>query len=121
MGSSGLGGGSVSSVSFGTSVGGEEVDKGWIGRLERQACVPILPLSHPEIGTYRTDPSDLRHILCRMQAETKSLVSFLQLGVDTLAKTIAASFLANDSRPDVFGDVKETWAVLSFNLENWNG
>jgi hypothetical protein len=53
-----------------------------------------------------------------MQAELNSLVSFLQLGVDTLSKTIAPASVV-DSRAAVFGDIKETWAVLSFQLESW--
>ena len=59
-----------------------------------------------------------------MSTELGSLVHFLQLGVDTLAKTSASPSAALDSESTrtlrwtrEMGDVRETWEMLAWQLE----
>jgi len=67
-----------------------------------------------------------------MATELTSLVRFLQLGIDTLAKTTApppssqassGGGVAEDGRLKrtmEMGDLRETWEVLSFALEGYS-
>lgn len=61
-----------------------------------------------------------------MRLELSSLVKFLSLGVDTLAKSVdtydstaAAAASTKQETIRLGGDVRDTWSILSFALEDW--